>query len=99
MSKMDIEKIRDLVDRATSARNKAEAKPYIQRLRMLCFSANLNRDTRLDPYTSGVFSSLLSSLEAASGQVRNKNHWMGCVEQDIYKLETICGLGKDESTE
>lgn len=86
---MDIEEVKTLVDHAVSARNKAEAKPYIQRLGMLRFRANINPTTALDPYTSKVFSDLLASVEAASGQVRDKQHWLSFVDQDLYKLEGL----------
>ncbi len=90
---MDIEEVRDLADRATSAWSKADAKPYIQRLNMLRYEASLNPETALEPYASKVFGDLLCSVEAASGRVRDKEHWMRIVEQDLYKLE-VFGLNK-----
>ncbi|WP_369283973.1 hypothetical protein [Oscillibacter sp. GMB15532] len=83
----EFEKIESLVQRAVNASNKKEAKPFIDRL-------NFMKNTlTMQPYERIVYSELVSYTTAASGQVRDKQHWLNAVNQSLYKLKPLYGEG------
>lgn len=84
----EFEKIESLVQQAVNAVNKKEAKPLIDRL-------NFMKNTlSMQPYERIVFGELISYTSAASGQVRDKQHWINAINQSLYKLKPLSGEGE-----
>jgi hypothetical protein len=69
--------IKALVDKAITASNKMTAGPYIKRLEFM------EKTLNIEPYKRIVFGELVSYVSTASGQVRNKEHWIDAVNQSI----------------
>lgn len=86
----EFKKIESLVQQAVSASNKKTAKPFIDRLNFMKNTLNIQ------PYEKNVFSELVSYVTAASGQVRDKQHWMNFVSQSLYKLEPLPKEGEPQ---
>lgn len=86
----EFEKIESLVQRAVNASNKKEAKPFIDRLSFMKNTLNMQ------PYKRIVFGELVSYTTAASGQVRDKQHWLNAVNQSLYKLQPFPGEGEPQ---
>jgi len=64
-----------------SYNTKPKAKPYIDRLKLLRSKLPLNQKIR------GIFIKLVNHVFAASGQARDKQHWLYFVEWDLSLLE------------
>lgn len=77
----EFEEIKLLADKAVSANNKKSAKPFINRLDFM------QRTLDIEPYKRNVLAELVSYVRAASERVRDKEHWMGAVNQSLFKLE------------
>ncbi|MHB8075661.1 hypothetical protein [Desulfosporosinus fructosivorans] len=77
----EFEEIKMLADKAVSANNKKLAEPFRNRLDFM------QRTLDIEPYKRNVLAELVSYVSAASGQVRDKEHWMGAVNQSLFKLE------------
>ena len=90
LTKNEISGLRDLVDRVIYASSKAAGADAVRRLE---FSAS-HRQIHIEPYFSGKLSEVISYAEAACGQPKNKEHWMGCVEQCWYVFKN--GVGPEE---
>lgn len=69
----EFEEIKMLADKAVSANNKKSAESFINRLDFM------QRTLDIEPYKRNVL--------AATGQVRDKEHWMDAVNQSLFKLE------------
>lgn len=80
---LDFAEVEKLVDRATSARSKSMARPHIQRLEVLPIGKNVTLPA------SHVFSDLVCSVKAASGLVRDKEHKIAMVRNDLSKLKRL----------
>ena len=83
MDKNTLEKLRELVDAVMYAPTKKDAKDLIRRLEFM--ASHMKSD--LDGYLSGKLSEVVSYAKEASGQVRNKEHWISNVEQSWYVFE------------
>ena len=83
----EFDKIESLVQQAVNANNKKEAKPFIDRLNFMKNTMNMQ------PYERIVFGELVSYTTTASGQVRDKQHWLNAVNQSLYKLKPLYGEG------
>lgn len=70
--------IEDLVHKAVTARNKAEATPYIKQLEF--------RSDEYCGYTRCVYSNLVASTMRASGQVNDKQRLLSFCNTDLHKL-------------
>ncbi len=77
----EFEEIKVLVDKAITASNKKTAEPYLKRLYVM--KGTLNIET----YKKNVFGELVSYVSTASGQVRDKRHWINAINQSIFKLK------------
>ncbi len=77
----EFEEIKMLADKAVSANNKKSAEPFIKRLDFM------QRTLDIEPYKRYVLVELVSNVSAASGRVRDKEHWIGAVNQSLFKLE------------
>jgi len=76
-------KIKDLAnDAVESYLTKQEAKPYVDQLIFLRYQLPN------DPLLRGTFDKLVGSVEAASGQGRDKQHWLMYVSQNLIQLES-----------
>ena len=74
---------RDLVDEIIYAPTKADAKPLISRLKFA--ASGLKND--LDPYIFSKLNEVIAYADQASGRVKNKEHWISCVDQSWYVFE------------
>jgi hypothetical protein len=75
--------LRKLVDEIIYASTKKDAQ-YPSRC--LEFKASMLNGT-IDPYLSGKLGEVIGYAKEASGGVRNKQHWISCVEQSWYVFE------------
>jgi hypothetical protein len=71
------------VDEAIYASTKNTAQSSISRLESLAD----HLATELEPYAYEKLCDLISFTKDASGQVRDKEHWMANVKQVMYKFE------------
>jgi len=83
MDKNTLEKLRELVDAVMYAPTKKDAKNLIRRLEFM--ASYMKSD--LDGYLSGKLSEIVSYAKEASGQVRNKEHWISNIERSWYVFE------------
>ena len=83
MDKDTLDKLRELVDAVMYSPTKKDAKDLVRRLEFM--ASQLSRD--LDGYLSGKLDEAVSYAKEASGQVRNKEHWISNVERSWYVFE------------
>ncbi len=83
MDQNSLEKLRELVDAVMYAPTKKDAKSLIRRLEFM--TSSIKSD--LDGYYSGKLSEVINYAKEASGQVRNKGHWISNIEQSWYVFE------------
>lgn len=77
----EFNEIEDLVNKAVTSSSKKTAKPYLSRLDFMQRTIPLIGNVR------NIFGELVSSTEAATGQVQQKDHWLTVVNQYLYKLK------------
>lgn len=77
----EFEEIKMLAYKVVSANNKKSAEPFVNRLDFM------QRTLDIEPYKRNVLAELVSYVSAASGRVRDKEHWMSAVNQSLFKLE------------
>lgn len=75
------EEIKRLVDCAVSANSKRTAEPYIKRLE---FISNCGGHVGS---ANNILGELVASVKTAAGNVPDKQHWLGYVTCNLYKLE------------
>jgi hypothetical protein len=78
-----IRNLKELLDSATLAPTKKDAKVP---LRQLEFAAARVRGD-VDSYPYQKLSEAIDYASAASGQVKNKEHWIECMESSWYVFE------------
>jgi hypothetical protein len=93
MDMKELEDIRELIELVIFASTKAEAKPHIQRLNF----AIANVKPKLDSYLAGKLSEAAGYAAEASGQARNKEHWISCMEQSWYVFKSHVRRKSDDS--
>lgn len=74
----EYQEIKQLVDNALYAPNKKEAQKYITQIQSYRYNLCGNADN--------ILSELISYAESASGQVKDKQHWIDCVKNRLYVL-------------
>ena len=84
MEMKELEDIRALLELVIRASTKADAQSYIRRLDFAISSVK----PKLDPYHAGKLSEAAGYAADASGQVRNKEHWISCMEQSWYVIQS-----------
>ncbi|MEX2164003.1 MAG: hypothetical protein WD823_07145 [Sulfuricaulis sp.] len=84
MDKNRLEELRQLVEDVMYASTKKEAQYPIKRLE---FMASTLRG-EIDGYLFGKLGEVISYAKEASGQVKNKDHWISCVERCWYVFES-----------
>ncbi len=77
----EYEKIEMLVNGAIMAGNKKEANTYINRLEFMKGTLKIGTNS------SYILSELIAYTKDASGQVSEKEHWIGAVKLSLYKLK------------
>ena len=75
--------LRDLINKIVYSLTKANAKPYISRLRIL--EADIKNN--IDPYLSGKLDEVIADADKASGRVKDKEHWVSCAEVSLQVFE------------
>lgn len=83
MDKDTLDKLRRLVDEAIYAPTKNDAKDPIKRLELM--AAGLRKD--LNGYLDGKLDEIIGYAKEASGQARNKEHWISMVNQSWAVFE------------
>ena len=78
-----LNKIRDLVNEVMYSSTNKDAQGAIRRLEFM--ASGLRGD--LDGYSFGKLSEVIGYAKEASGQVKNKEHWVSNVEQSWYVFE------------
>lgn len=76
----EYEKIKQLVDCAIDAPNKKEAQKYINQ--MQSYENDLCGNVR------NIMGELISYVKSASGRVKDKGHWIDCVRNRLYVLDS-----------
>lgn len=77
----EISEIEMLVNKAINARNKELAVPFINRLEFM------KETLDIEAPQSNIFAELVAYVKTASGQVKEKEHWIIAVNQSLYKLK------------
>lgn len=94
LTQAEFDKIELLFNQATTAHTKADAKPYMDRLE---FAVN-----QLPYEIAGnvriMASELASATKSATGQARQKDHWLSVATQLLYKLHSF-GIGEENQHE
>jgi hypothetical protein len=75
-----LETFRKLIERVVYSRTKSDAKPHVA---TLDFAVSQARSI-LDPYFAGKLREAANYAKEASGQVKNKEHWISCMERSWY---------------
>lgn len=83
MNNKDLEEFRELIDEVIYASTKSEAKLPIKKLKF--FVNQLNG--KVDNYLHGVMEKIVNHAVEASGQVKNKDHWISNVEDNWNYLK------------
>ena len=78
---IEFEEIMALVEKALYASNKKSAEQYIKRLYFMKGTLNI------EPKELIIYGELVSYVSAASGQVRDKRHWINAINQSVFKLK------------
>ena len=86
-----LKELRKLVDEVVYASTKKDAQSPLRRLE---FEASMLRGVT-DPYLSGKLGEVINYAKEASGRVKNKQHWISCVEQSWYVFENGLKRGRD----
>jgi hypothetical protein len=74
--------IKKLTNEATvSYHTKPKAKIYVSQLK--CLESKIPKNPKLKQ----IFYKLVNHVDVASGQIKNKQHWLYFVEQDLVSLE------------
>lgn len=86
MNDKELTELRDLIDEVIYSSTKADAKPFLNQLKRQALGIKKN----IDPYISGKLNEVIAYADEASGRVKNKEHWISCVEQSWYVFENGC---------
>ncbi|CCC86413.1 MULTISPECIES: hypothetical protein [Paenibacillus] len=78
----EFQEIEKLVNKAIYALNKEAADPFIKRLEFMRVTLNIGAPQ------SNIVGELVAYTKAASGQVKDKEHWIRAVNQSLYKLKS-----------
>lgn len=84
MDLTQIEEIRKLIELVIHSKTKADAKPHANRLD---FAVTRAKST-LNPYFAGKLREAATYANEASGQVKNKEHWISCMQSSWYVFES-----------
>ncbi|MDR9857314.1 hypothetical protein RJP21_27335 [Paenibacillus sp. VCA1] len=76
----ELGEIEGLVNKAIMAINKEAAVPFIRRLEFMTETLSIQAPQK------NIFAELVAYTKAASGQVKEKEHWISAVNQSLYKL-------------
>ena len=76
----EYQEIKQLVDSAIYAPNKKEARKYIIQIQSYRYNLCGN--------AYNILGELISYVESASGRVADKQHWIDCVKNRLYVLES-----------
>ncbi|MBU1138815.1 MAG: hypothetical protein KKA76_07555 [Proteobacteria bacterium] len=88
MNIKDLEEFRVLIDAVIYAPTKKDAKFPIKKLEF--FVSQLNG--KVENYLHGVMKTIVNHAKEASGQVKNKDHWVSNVEDNWNYLKMELGI-------
>lgn len=83
MEETKLRELKELIDQVVYAPNKKEAQSSIRRLEFIASQMK----GAIDGYLAGKLSEVVSYAKEASGNVKNKDHWISNVEQSWYVFE------------
>ena len=83
MSEVDLKELRSLADRVIYASTKKDAAIPLKQFQ---FQADQLRG-EIDPYLFGKLQQAVGYANEASGNVKNKQHWINSFEQQWYVFE------------
>jgi hypothetical protein len=83
VDKNRLDELRQLVEHVMYASTKKEAQHSIRRLEFMASSVK----GEIDRYFSDKLGEVISYAKEASGRVKNKDHWISCVDQCWYVFE------------
>jgi hypothetical protein len=84
MSDVNLKELRMLVDEVINARNKKDAAIPLRKLEFMVSSMRGD----FNGYTAGKLGELVDYSKTASGQVKNKEHWVSVVNQVWHVFES-----------
>ena len=87
-----LSKIKKLIDDVTYSPTKKDAQIPLRELEYI--SSTIQHKGEIDAYLAGKLNEVISFAKEASGRVRNKDHWISCVNQSWYVFEN--GVKKEE---
>lgn len=93
MNLKDLEDLRVLIDNVIFASTKNDAKVPTKKLEF--FVSQLKG--QLDGYISGVLQKIVNHAKEASGQVKNKDHWISNVEDNWDYFRSEIELNQEEN--
>ena len=83
MDNEKLKELRSLIDEVIYAHSKKEAASPLRKLEFMAAQIK----PQLNGYTSGKLSEAVGCAKEASGQVRNKEHWISNMERSWYVFE------------
>ena len=89
----EMAELRSLIDRIIYAPTKSAARRDVQRLEFLRCSYK----ERVNGYLSGKLAEAIGYAKEASGAVKDKEHWISCMEGSWYVFES--GIGSQSTDE
>lgn len=87
MDDSELKELRQLVDEVMYAPTKKDAQFPLRRLEFVA-SGLQGAICAIDPYLVGKLGEVIACAKTASGRVKNKRHWISCVEQCWYVFES-----------
>ena len=90
LTQTEYNEIELLVNHAISAYSKKEASKQLSRLRFMANTLDLA------PNIHYMFSELIGYTDAATGRVREKDHWVSAARSALYKMKSY-GLRREET--
>ncbi|MCX7066148.1 MAG: hypothetical protein NTW85_00365 [Methylococcales bacterium] len=84
MDKNTLDELRQLVNEVMYAPTKKDAQ---HPLKLLKFKASGLKGLINNPYLSGKLGTVINYATEASGRVKDKEHWISCVEKHWYVFE------------
>ena len=83
MENKQLIELKDMIEMVAYASTKNDAKTLVRKLE---FKASSLRN-EIEPYSYGKLKETINYAKSASGQVKDKEHWVSCMESAWYVFE------------